>query len=90
MLNPTHNVSADFGLSWKLASGQEHVSNARQGTGFYISPEVLHVGIMSKAADVFSFGMILHEVRARLNFLPALFTCQAWLPPAAKRCIHSC
>lgn len=53
---------ADFGLSWKLASGQEHVSNARQGTGFYISPEVLHVGIMSKAADVFSFGMLLHEM----------------------------
>ncbi|KAL6753218.1 kinase-like domain-containing protein [Haematococcus lacustris] len=53
---------ADFGLSWKLASGQEHISNARQGTGFYISPEVLHVGIMSKAADAFSFGMLLHEM----------------------------
>ncbi len=58
---------ADFGLSWKLASGQEHVSDARQGTGLYIAPEVLHVGVMSKAADVFSFGMVLHEVRALLG-----------------------
>ncbi|GFH06954.1 protein kinase domain-containing protein [Haematococcus lacustris] len=53
---------ADFGLSWKLAGGQEHVSNARQGTAYYIAPEVLHVGIMSKPADVFAFGMLLHEV----------------------------
>ncbi|KAJ9525252.1 hypothetical protein QJQ45_020784 [Haematococcus lacustris] len=53
---------ADFGLSWKLAGGQEHVSNARQGTAYYIAPEVLHVGIMSKPADVFAFGMLLHEM----------------------------
>ncbi|GFH13187.1 protein kinase domain-containing protein, partial [Haematococcus lacustris] len=53
---------ADFGLSWKLTGGQEHVSNARQGTACYIAPEVMHAGIMSKPADVFSFGMLLHEM----------------------------
>ncbi|GFH13184.1 protein kinase domain-containing protein, partial [Haematococcus lacustris] len=53
---------AGFGLSWKLTGGQEHVSNARQGTACYIAPEVMHTGIMSKPADVFSFGMLLHEM----------------------------
>lgn len=67
-------LCADFGLSWKLSSGQEHISNARQGTGFYISPEVLHVGIMSKPADVFSFGMVLHEVSAFGMHCPLLRT----------------
>ena len=54
--------SADFGLSWKLQGAKQHVSHAYQGTAFYIAPEVLHAGIMSKAADAFSFGMLLHEV----------------------------
>ncbi|GFH20201.1 protein kinase domain-containing protein, partial [Haematococcus lacustris] len=53
---------ADFGLSWKLTGGQEHVSNARPSTACYIAPEVMHAGIMSKPADVFSFGMLLHEM----------------------------
>ncbi|KAJ9515113.1 hypothetical protein QJQ45_028913, partial [Haematococcus lacustris] len=55
-------LHAGFGLSWKLTGGQEHVSNARQGTACYIAPEVMHTGIMSKPADVFSFGMLLHEM----------------------------
>jgi hypothetical protein len=37
---------------------------------WYIAPEVLHVGIMSKAADVYSFGMVLHEVRCAVPLEP--------------------
>ncbi|GFH12221.1 protein kinase domain-containing protein, partial [Haematococcus lacustris] len=53
----------DFGLSRFLdGPNQSHISNARQGTPFYISPEVLHQGIMSKDADVFSYGVLLWEM----------------------------
>ncbi|GFH10514.1 protein kinase domain-containing protein, partial [Haematococcus lacustris] len=42
--------------------GQSHVSNARQGTPYYTAPEVFTEGHMTKAADVYSFGVILHEL----------------------------
>lgn len=52
---------------------------------FYIAPEVLHVGIMSKAADIYSFGIILHEVGwdftgVATQWCPACGQCHAkWL-----------
>jgi len=53
----------DFGLSRFLEGPeQSHISNARQGTPFYIAPEVLKQGIMSRDADVFSFGVLLWEM----------------------------
>ncbi|KAJ9524676.1 hypothetical protein QJQ45_024241, partial [Haematococcus lacustris] len=52
----------DFGLSHMSKDGQSHVSNVRQGTPFYTAPEVLMEGRLTKAADVYSFGVILHEL----------------------------
>ncbi|GFH06981.1 protein kinase domain-containing protein [Haematococcus lacustris] len=52
----------DFGLSHMSKDGQSHVSNARQGTPYYTAPEVFTEGHMTKAADVYSFGVILHEL----------------------------
>ncbi|GFH15449.1 protein kinase domain-containing protein, partial [Haematococcus lacustris] len=52
----------DFGLSHEHQEGQTHVSNKRQGTPYYTAPEVLLDGHMTKAADIFSLGVILHEL----------------------------
>ena len=47
---------SDFGLSLKMDPTTGHVSNLRQGTPFYIAPEVRDEGYMSMAADSFAFG----------------------------------
>ncbi|GAX74416.1 hypothetical protein CEUSTIGMA_g1864.t1 [Chlamydomonas eustigma] len=52
----------DFGLSRFLRSGASHISNAHQGTPRYTAPEVLSQGRMTKAADIFSLGILLQEM----------------------------
>lgn len=52
----------DFGLSLILNDGQTHFSNIRQGTPHYIAPEVVSQGLLSQAADVYSFGVIMWEL----------------------------
>ena len=46
----------DFGLSMKVDLTHGHVSNMKQGTPFYVAPEVHEAGHLSMAADVHSFG----------------------------------
>jgi hypothetical protein len=53
---------SDFGLSRFLSAGQSHISNARQGTPFYIAPEIISRGFISKAADIFSIGVLMREM----------------------------
>ncbi|CAD7700032.1 unnamed protein product [Ostreobium quekettii] len=53
---------ADFGLSIKMGLLQSHISNQRAGTPFYMAPELCHQGILSKKADVFSFGVFMWEL----------------------------
>ena len=43
---------ADFGMSMNMSDNKTHVSGVRHGTPLYISPEILHNGQASKAADV--------------------------------------
>ncbi|EFJ51707.1 hypothetical protein VOLCADRAFT_87429 [Volvox carteri f. nagariensis] len=52
---------ADFGLSVRMGEGQTHASNKFQGTPLYSAPEVLARGHLTKAADVFSYGVVLLE-----------------------------
>ena len=52
---------ADLGLSVRL-SGSRTVSDFRAGTPFYIAPEVILFGMLTKAADVHAFGILLWEV----------------------------
>jgi len=53
---------ADFGLSIKMDRMQSHVSNRRAGTPFYMAPELAQHGMLSKRADVFSFGVFMWEL----------------------------
>ncbi|KAK9916935.1 hypothetical protein WJX75_008980 [Coccomyxa subellipsoidea] len=57
---------ADFGLSRVLESDATHVSTFTYGTAAYMAPELLQKGKMTRAADVYSFSMIMVE----------LFTCK--------------
>jgi serine/threonine protein kinase len=53
---------SDFGLSMKMAAHDGHVPGIKYGTVQYLAPEVLNTHIMTKKADVFSFGIIMWEV----------------------------
>ncbi|WIA33746.1 hypothetical protein OEZ86_006861 [Tetradesmus obliquus] len=52
---------ADFGLAVKLELNHTHVS-AFQGTMSHMAPEVMLQGRISKAADVYSFGITLWDL----------------------------
>ena len=54
---------ADFGMSLSLNNGSKsHISGIRHGTPLYIAPEIVKENKLSKAADVYSYGVILWEL----------------------------
>ncbi|KXZ48633.1 hypothetical protein GPECTOR_26g536 [Gonium pectorale] len=53
---------ADFGLSIRMNADQSHISNMRRGTPFYTCPQILSRGNMTKAADVYSMGVMMWEM----------------------------
>ncbi|KAG1672489.1 hypothetical protein FOA52_002797 [Chlamydomonas sp. UWO 241] len=53
---------ADFGMSVKMDNMQTHLSNMFQGTITHMAPEILLDGRVSKAADVYAFGITLWEL----------------------------
>lgn len=55
---------ADFGLSRVVAEGASHHSTRTMGTITHQAPELMRSGRLSKAADVFSFGVLMWEVFA--------------------------
>lgn len=52
----------DFGLSVQMDSKRSNVSGVNQGTGGYMSPEVVSHRKMSPASDVYSYGIMLWEL----------------------------
>ena len=46
----------------KMDAQQTHFSNMRQGTPFYVAPEVQSEGRLNKSSDVFPFGVLLWEL----------------------------
>ncbi|GMH38812.1 hypothetical protein BSKO_06710 [Bryopsis sp. KO-2023] len=53
---------ADFGLSVKMDQSQNQFVNQRAGTPFYMAPEIVQKGLLSKKADVFAFGVVMWEL----------------------------
>jgi len=53
---------SDFGMSAHLAPEETHVSNVTSGTVTHMAPEILLTGKLSKAADVYAFGILLYEM----------------------------
>ncbi|CAA0841391.1 Protein kinase superfamily protein [Striga hermonthica] len=53
---------ADFGMARLFPEDQSHVSTRVAGTNGYMAPEYLFHGILSKKADVFSFGVVVLEL----------------------------
>ncbi|KAL0043223.1 hypothetical protein WJX82_007959 [Trebouxia sp. C0006] len=54
---------ADFGLSCVLDLDMTHISTHTHGTISYMPPEVLSHGKMTRAADTYSFGMLMWEMQ---------------------------
>lgn len=57
----------DFGLSHILANHVTHVYTVNMGTITHMSHEMLRSGQMSRASDVYAFGMVLFEVLTGLK-----------------------
>ncbi|GAX82902.1 hypothetical protein CEUSTIGMA_g10328.t1 [Chlamydomonas eustigma] len=53
---------ADFGLSKILNVDKSHLSGVRSGTPLYVALEIMRDGKTSKAADVYSFGVMMWEL----------------------------
>ncbi|KAI8466064.1 MAG: hypothetical protein J3K34DRAFT_524825 [Monoraphidium minutum] len=52
----------DFGLSIRIDPGATHISNLFQGTMTHMAPETLDLGRISRASDVYAFGILLYEL----------------------------
>ncbi|KAI3413038.1 Protein kinase domain-containing protein [Psidium guajava] len=53
---------ADFGMARLFPEGETHVNTRVAGTNGYMAPEYVMHGSLSKAADVFSFGVLVLEL----------------------------
>ncbi|GAB4819241.1 hypothetical protein N2152v2_006287 [Parachlorella kessleri] len=53
---------ADFGLSTLLDASQTRIHSRTMGTVGYLAVEVIKEGVLTKAADVFAFGMLMYEI----------------------------
>jgi serine/threonine protein kinase len=52
----------DFGLSVMMPANRSHLSGLRHGTPLYVAPEVVAHARVSKAADVYAFGVMVWEL----------------------------
>ena len=52
----------DFGLSRSLGKGQDNVSTRTVGTISHMPRELIVEGVLSRAGDVYSFGIMLYEM----------------------------
>ena len=62
LYNPGLLTFHSFGLSTQLAPTLSHHSKGFGGSHFYAAPEAAESGRITKASDVYSFGMITVEL----------------------------
>lgn len=55
---------SDFGLSQQFSTDQTHQTSDYYGTVTHAAPEYMITGKLSKAADVYAFGIVLWEICA--------------------------
>lgn len=79
---------ADFGLSRVLDLDMTHISTHTYGTISYMPPELLSQGKMTRACDVYSFGMLSESFR--LCKMSGLLLCKAVNPVSLRQVLHAC
>jgi serine/threonine protein kinase len=66
----------DFGMAMRMGQDVSHASNIKQGTPFYVAPELKNNFRLSRSSDVFAFAIIMWELMIGSN----VFVSQYVLP----------
>ena len=66
----------DFGLSRMLPETQTHVNTGSYGTVTHAAPELLTEGRLTKACDVFAFGIMMWELVSGQRLFPDMHQTQ--------------
>ena len=74
----------DFGLSRMLGQEESHVETQSYGTASYAAPELLAEGKLTKAADIYSLGIIIWELLTGEELYPGLTAMQVILQVSGR------